>query len=317
MNAIEEGLVSVVIPTFNRAHLIESAIASVREQSYSKIEIVVVDDGSTDDTLARLERMRASDLRVFVAPCNGGPARARNIGLRECSGEFVAFLDSDDRWAPWKTEAQVGCFRSGRPELGAVYSGRRVRLDDGSELEIRASLRGRIFDSLVRRNPIPLPTLMVKRAVLDHVGLFDPELPACEDWDLMIRIARHYAIDCIAGAAVIYDGTGADRMSSRTRAVFIANHRIFRRYARRPPNREQRATYLALQSRELLLLGRRRAAARYATASLMLVPNQGEKLALRTLRQILRSHKAEALFGRPVALPQITGAPTRRTIDER
>lgn len=298
MTAAEPGLVSIVIPTFNRAPVLEAAIDSALAQTYRNFEIVVVDDGSTDDTLQRLDRRRSSKLRVLTTARNGGPARARNLGIRHCEGEYVAFLDSDDRWMPWKLEAQVQCFRSGAPRLGAVYSGRRVTLDDGSLLEIRPRLRGAVFDELVRRNPVPLPTLLVKRAVLDHVGVFDPDLPACEDWDLVIRIARHYDLDFVAEPAVAYDGTGADRMSARARSVFIANHRIFRRFARCPADRAQLAAYLALQSRELLHLERPRLAARYALASLRIAVDRDEKLALRTLRQVLRRHPVGRILTR-------------------
>ncbi|MEQ8396051.1 glycosyltransferase [Thalassobaculum sp.] len=287
MTDFDNKLVSVVIPSFNRARVLEQAIDSALKQTYPHIEIVVVDDGSTDDTLERLERLQEPRLKVLSTPRNLGPARARNLGIEHCAGAYIAFLDSDDTWTPWKIETQIACFKRGEPELGAVYCGRRVRLTDGSTLDVRPGCRGDIFATLRRRNTIPLPTLMVRREVLEKVGTFDPELPACEDWDLVLRIAQRYTFDFIEGLAVAYDGAGSDRMSARARSVFIANHVIFRRFNGRGPRPDILAAYLALQSRELLHLRRPRRAARYALRSLLLEFDDEERLALRTLRQLL------------------------------
>lgn len=282
-----EQLVSVIVPTFNRAHVVERAIESAFRQTHRHIELLVVDDGSTDGTLERLEALRSPRLRVLSTPRNGGPARARNLGLAACSGSYVAFLDSDDVWLPWKLEAQLARFAEAGERVGAVYCGRRVRLADGGRIEIRPEQRGDMFDMLLRRNTIPLPTLIVRRSVLDEVGVFDPALPACEDWDLVLRIARRTAFDVVPDAGVLYDGAGVDRMSARARSVFIANHRILRRYSRRAPSPAVLAAHLALQSRELLHLGRSGLAARYAVRSLLLAVDWEERLALRTLRQLL------------------------------
>ena len=281
-------LVSVVIPTYNRGHVIERAVASVLEQTYRPVEIVVVDDGSTDDTMERLGRILVPELKVLSTARNVGPARARNLGIAGSTGDYVAFLDSDDAWEPWKLEAQVRVLRNAlSSRLGAVYCGRRIRLADGTRMEVRPHHRGDIFAALLRRNCVPLPTLLVKRAVLDAVGTFDPAMPACEDWDLVLRIARRFAFDYVAEPAIQYDGTGADRMSARARSVFIANHRILRRFNPGRPQRRVLAAYLALQSRELLSLGRFSLAARYALKSLWLAFDTGEKLALHTLRQLM------------------------------
>jgi glycosyltransferase involved in cell wall biosynthesis len=284
--SIVNPLVSAVIPTHNRGPVVERAVTSALAQTYRPLEVVVVDDGSTDDTVRRLAKIRSQELRVISNRRNVGPAQARNDGLVRTSGSYVAFLDSDDVWEPWKIEAQVGSFRTGPPELGAVYSGRRINLPDGSRMDVRPKHRGDIYGALLRRNPVVLPTVMIRRAVLDDVGLFDPAMPACEDWELMLRIARRYTFDYVEGPAVVYDATGHDRMSARHRAVFLANHRIFRRYNPRPPSREVLASYLALQSRELLNTGRPLTAARYARRSLWLKFDRDEKLALQTIRQL-------------------------------
>lgn len=280
--------VSVVIPTYNRAHVIERAIESALAQSYPHKEIVVVDDGSSDGTLDLLRRLDLRELTLIQSPRNGGAARARNLGIAESRGGYVAFLDSDDRWAPWKLEAQVARFEQGPPELGLVYCGRRILLADGGEMAIEPKLKGDVFEALLCRNLMPLPTVMVKRSVLDDVGVFDPLMPACEDWDLVLRITRRYAVDFVEGPGLLYDGSGADRLSSRSRAVFIANHLIFRRFAGRRPARKTLAAYLALQSRELMAQQRFAWAWRYAVASLRLASGDDERIARRTLRDLMR-----------------------------
>jgi glycosyltransferase involved in cell wall biosynthesis len=279
-------LVSAVIPTHNRGQAVERAVTSALAQTYRPLEVVVVNDGSTDDTAQRLVKIRSQELRVVSYQRNVGPAQARNAGIAHASGSYVAFLDSDDVWEPWKIEAQMASFRTGPPELGAVYSGRRINLPDGNRMDIRPKHRGDIYGALLCRNPVVLPTVMVRRAVLDDVGSFDPAMPACEDWELMLRIARRYMFDYVEGPAVVYDATGCDRMSARHRAVFIANHRIFRRYNPRPPGRDVLASYLALQARELLNADRPAMASRYARRSLWLKFDQEEKLALQTVRHL-------------------------------
>src|SRR5262245_37428364 len=192
---LDERTVSVILPTYNRAHVLGRAVASALEQTYPHVELVVVDDCSTDET-PRLEELASPRLTVLRMESNGGPSRARNLGIARSTGAYVAFLDSDDGWEPWKLEAPIDCFRRGPPELGAVYCGKRVFLADGATVEIRPTKRGFIFPDLLRRNFIIPSTLVVKRAVLDHVGVFDPLTPnGCEDWDLGLRIARCYAFD--------------------------------------------------------------------------------------------------------------------------
>src|SRR5512132_3570680 len=107
---MDSPLVSVVVPTYNRAHLIGRTIESVLRQSYVALELVIVDDGSTDDTRERITEKYRRDPRVrYCHKPNGGPASARNVGFREARGEYVALLDSDDTWHPWKLSLQIGC----------------------------------------------------------------------------------------------------------------------------------------------------------------------------------------------------------------
>lgn len=130
-------LVSAIVPTFNRAELVCRAIDSALSQSYPNMEVVVVDDGSTDDTAERIERRYSADPRVrFVRVENGGVARARNIAIALATGAYVGLLDSDDYWLPWKIELQVRCLEM-LPEAGMIWTDMDAVGEDGAVLHRR------------------------------------------------------------------------------------------------------------------------------------------------------------------------------------
>jgi glycosyltransferase involved in cell wall biosynthesis len=282
--------VSVVIPVYNRAATIERAIRSVLTQSYGNIEIVVVDDGSSDGSASVVARLHSPAIRTLHTGGRTGAAAARNLGIQHASGSLIAFLDSDDVWDARKIEQQVACFENGPADLGAVYTGIRTHHADGSITETRPEYRGQLFKILQWRNKVGgASTVMVKRAVLDEVGVFDTTLPACEDWDLWARIARRYLFDSVAAPCVDYHADRPDRLSRRSKSVFIANHRIFRRLNGHRPAARNLSMHLALQSRELYWIGKRRMAAKLAMRSLWLWPAHRERIAIHTLKWICRT----------------------------
>ena len=184
--------VSVVIPTYNYARYVSEAIDSVLAQSFEELEVIVVDDGSTDQT--------AEILRAFggqlcdIRQEHRGLSAARNTGIRAARGQYVAFLDSDDLWLPDKVSLQVARLDA-EPEVGLVY-GETLLFDDSTPATLTLHSHfaphpsGRILSWLVCENVIPSPTPMVRRELFERVGLFDETLSACEDWDMWIRIAR-------------------------------------------------------------------------------------------------------------------------------
>jgi glycosyltransferase involved in cell wall biosynthesis len=184
--------VSVVIPTHDRATIVERAICSVLAQTRPALEILVVDDGSTDDTAARLERYVDQTVRVLRLAERVGGSRARNIGIEAARGDWVAFLDSDDEWRPRKLERQLA--RLGAPDgagLGVIYC-RKVMHDhlNGRESLVRTRLcNGDVLLPLLSGWEISTSQVMVTRAALSQVGGFDPELPASQDYDLWLRLA--------------------------------------------------------------------------------------------------------------------------------
>lgn len=191
--AVVPPLVTVVIPTWNRAALIGEAVASVVAQTYENWEIVVADDGSTDRTVEQLEALALPRLRIVRLEHSGNIARARNAGAAAAGGTLIAFLDSDDLWLPSKLERQVEALSAGSARW--CY-GRLAQIDrSGSRIPLRSGARpigGRILpDLLSGRIGVGLVTLLVERDLYDEVGGFDesPGLAAREDLDLALRLA--------------------------------------------------------------------------------------------------------------------------------
>lgn len=184
--------VSVVIPTYNYARYIPEAIDSVLAQSFEELEVIVVDDGSTDKT-AEILRAFSGQIRTICQEHRGLSA-ARNTGIRAARGLYVAFLDSDDLWLPEKVSLQVARLDA-EPDVGLVYC-ETLLFDDSAPAKLTphsdwaSHPSGRILPWLVRQNVVPSPTPLVRRELFERVGLFDETLSACEDWDMWIRIGR-------------------------------------------------------------------------------------------------------------------------------
>jgi O-antigen biosynthesis protein len=279
-------LVSAVIPTYNRAHMVERAIASVLAQTYRPLEIIVVDDGSTDDTAARVARLSAPEVRYHRTPSNAGASAARNLGISEARGELIGFLDVDDEWLPEKTARQVDCFQAASEKVGLVYCGIREVSPNWPPVDRIPEHRGDLFETLRVVNVLRTSGVMARRDVFDKVGGFDHSLPARHDWDLWLRIAQHYLVDYIPDVGVLYHYGQADQLSYRYRTVFLANALIYKRYNGTGRSRRALGAHLALQSRELLALNRRRLATRYALQAFMLLPSH--PVSRRVLKQLLK-----------------------------
>ena len=186
-------LVSVVIPCYNQAHFLGEAIESVFKQTYKHFEIVVVDDGSTDNT-SEVAR-RYSGIRC-IEQVNQGLSAARNTGIRESKGEYLVFLDADDRLYPIALEAGLRCFKV-FPECGFVYGAYRFITSDGFPLwkPILNRVDKEHYLALLRENYIGMNgTVMFRRDVLELFEGFDTSLAACEDYDLYLRVARTFSI---------------------------------------------------------------------------------------------------------------------------
>jgi glycosyltransferase involved in cell wall biosynthesis len=200
-----EPLVSVVIPAYNAQRTIVEAVRSVLAQTVESLEVIVVDDGSGDETCARVESIPDPRVRL-VRQANGGAASARNTGIQHATGDWVAFLDADDLWVPHKLATQLDAL--GRDPAGfAAQSGAYFVDDDLRVLDVRRCFQS--DDDLLtflrfQNLPAVASTWIVRRDVLQQVGAFDPDLAILEDWDLSIRLARHGATINLAEPLTLY-----------------------------------------------------------------------------------------------------------------
>ena len=187
----EPPTVSVIIPTYNRAHMAGRAVRSVLNQTYRDFEIIVVDDGSTDKTEEVIKSIGDSRLLYMRHEKNVGSNAARNTGIRIARGEYVAFQDSDDEWHPDKLERQVPILEE-NPDVGVVYSG-FWRIKDGDRIYFpfpsRRPREGYIHDSLLYGNFITTQAL-IRAGVLRKIDGFDEEIPRLQDWELMLRLSK-------------------------------------------------------------------------------------------------------------------------------
>ena len=205
--------VSVVIPTFDRAQLLGRALDSVLEQTRPPAEIVVVDDGSADDTPS-LVRARYPQVRL-LQQSNRGVSAARNLGIKEARHEWIALLDSDDEWRPHKLERQLDELES-----------RSLRICHCNETWIRRGnqvLQRRRHEKRggwLLRDCLPLCAIspsaaVIHRQVFDVVGFFDESLPACEDYDLWLRVCSRYEVAFVSEELVVKYGGHDDQLSRR------------------------------------------------------------------------------------------------------
>ncbi len=215
--------VSIIIPTYNRARLLRQALSSVTSQTFRDFQIIVVDDGSTDDTAAVCESM--PDVRLVHLKHSGLPAVARNAGIAASDSELVAFLDSDDQWLPHKLVSQIAVFRE-NPCVGlacsdAVIEGPSAPSDRKTYHSASARYRrDSSFEVLLDDNFVIASTAIVRRSVLEHVGYFceDAPLRGLEDYDLWLRVAATspviYMPEPLACYSYSHDGLSRQQSSA-------------------------------------------------------------------------------------------------------
>lgn len=220
--------VSVIIPTYNRAHLVVRAIRSVLNQSFQDFEIIVVDDGSTDNTEEVINNFNDSRIRYIRHEKNRGVSAARNTGILAARGEYIAFLDSDDEWLPQKLEKQVKAFKTLEEKVGLIYTGICFVDPSGRPLgERRSTFSGYVFHELLKRNIIgTASSVMLRRKCLISTGLFDEALPFREDYDLWIRIAKNFEIFAIPEVLTRHYIHKQPRLSANLEAK-IKGHELF------------------------------------------------------------------------------------------
>jgi len=185
--------VSVVIPTYNFGRYLPEAIESILQQTYRDFEIIVIDDGSTDDTKNIIQKYLPS-VR-YVRQENGGPSKARNTGIMMSKGKYIAFLDADDIWLPTKLEKQIAHFQR-NPECYFVFTENCSFDDNGIYLEKMGKqeklMKGNLLENIFLKSSVATPTVMVKSEVFESVGLFDESLRVAQDDNMWLRIVGSF-----------------------------------------------------------------------------------------------------------------------------
>ena len=287
--------VSVVLPTYNRAQTLGRAVESVLSQTFGDLELVVVDDGSTDETGAVLLAY-AGDRRVRIIreARNAGCAAARNLGLSASAGRYVAFQDSDDEWRPDRLKKAVAALDKLPPEFGVFYSDMlRVEGDGGSHYLASPAVRRGVFidpqtlDYTV--HGVGIQTALIRRECFDRVGLFDVALPRLIDLDLFIRLSDHFDFFHQREPLVNYYATGG--ISADMNALAEARRHLIGKYYRRLRERKEHLAYqYVLLAWALGETGRRAETYRYALESLLLAPREPKvrETALQLITDLLR-----------------------------
>jgi glycosyltransferase involved in cell wall biosynthesis len=198
--------VSVIIPTCNRAELVERAIRSVFSQTYTDIEILVSDDASTDNTPQVIRSFTDPRIRYTRYEKNRGVIEVRNDAVKNSTGSYIAFLDDDDEWLPTKLEKQLSLLDDSPDNLGAVYTGAySVDMDFGKTIYTRIpEYRGNILHYLLFEDFITTSSIVLKKSCFERAGLFDPAFNSASDYDMWIRIAKEFEFNYIKDILVMH-----------------------------------------------------------------------------------------------------------------
>jgi len=204
--------ISVIIPSYNRAHVLGRAIQSVLDQTLPALEIIVVDDGSNDSTPVLMQQ-QFPQCRYIKQP-NSGVSAARNTGIEVATGDWLAFLDSDDEWLAGKLEAQRQLLQQ-HPNIKICHTeeiwirnGKRV-----NQMKKHAKSGGHIFRNCLPLCVISPSSVIIHRDLFDEVGNFDEELPACEDYDLWLRICAQHPVAFVEQPQIKKYGGHEDQLS--------------------------------------------------------------------------------------------------------
>lgn len=207
-------MVSVIIPTWNRASFVSEAIQSVLKQTRHDFELIVVDDGSTDNTREVVAKYGSRVRYIYQA--NQGVSAARNTGIRLAQGEYLAFLDSDDLWQKRKLAVQLEAMQA-EPSVKICYTNEIWRRD-GKHLNQKKKHQkysGWIFEPMLPLCLISASSILLAREVFDEVGVFDENLPVCEDYDLWLRLAMRYPITFVDQPLIIKRGGHENQLSQK------------------------------------------------------------------------------------------------------
>lgn len=239
--------ISVVIPAYNAAQTIEETIHSVQNQTFSDFEIIVVNDGSTDNTWDIINQFDDPRIKAFSYD-NAGVSVTRNRGIAHASGEFIAFLDADDLWTPDKLASQLQAINSS-PNVAVAYSWTSYFHEIGEMVYPGNPVygEGNVYPEMLQWNFIASGSnILVRRHAVEDVGGFDPDLPPCEDWDFYLRLAEKYQFALVPKHQIIYRQSSTSATASKLERLESQCFKVIEKsYARAPEE------YQYLKSRSL------------------------------------------------------------------
>ena len=202
--------VSIVIPTYNSEKFIDRTIKSVLNQTFQNFELIIVDDCSVDNTRKMIREFQKQDDRIKLIALeknSGAPAHPKNVGIKNAKGEYIAFLDHDDEWLPKKLEKQLELFKNSSDNLGFVGCNFLI-IDDNRNKSREYCLpswpREKFFERFLLGNISSSSGIMIKQKVLDRIGGFDEKLKFADDWDMWLRISKHFDFDFVSEILVKY-----------------------------------------------------------------------------------------------------------------
>jgi len=210
------------------------ALRSVLDQTYKDFEVIIIDDASEDNTGDAVKSFHDERVTYIRQKENKGGSASRNIGIKVAKGKYIAFLDSDDEWLPEKLEKQVALFESVPLKVGAIYTGLIYIKEDNKQAGIRVpELAGNISKHVVFDNCVgPISSGIVKRECFEECGLFDETLPACQDWDIWIRIAKKYNFAFLEEPLVKYH-LDNEKITTNPKAKAAGHRMILEKYMQR------------------------------------------------------------------------------------
>lgn len=231
--------VSVVVTSFNYGKYLRDCLESILNQTYQDFDVIVIDDGSTDDT-ARVVQPYLSNRVRYCYQANQGQASAKNAGIRLTDGEIVAFLDADDQWKPNKLERQLPLFDN--PRVGVAYTEAQVIDPEGRPLDVGVRThymvfrRGTITKWLAFENIVPFSSSAVRRSLLREHGAFDETLTMGIDWDLWLRLSCETEFDFMPEPLLIYRFGHPNQMSRNLEGRTHGSDTIFQKFVASHPN---------------------------------------------------------------------------------
>jgi glycosyltransferase involved in cell wall biosynthesis len=282
-------LVSVIIPTYERSHILDRSIKSVLNQSYENLELIIVDDGSKDSILDLVSEIKDSRMRSIRLPENKGAAAARNAGIKISNGDFIAFLDSDDEWLPDKLQLSLDIFKNNdNGNIGLVYTNgwlvkenqknsyfenlnpsRFIYTDDERKLNIFPT-------SIVSPGP---PFWMLPKKIVSRIGFFDERMRNWEDVDFFVRVANSYDIYFLnIPLAVIYE---QEQSLGTINFDVIKSRQIYLEKHKKQMSKDKQNLYVFTKKmgKDLLILGDKKSARKYFLHTLKIKPYKIEILA--------------------------------------